>query len=179
MKDKKLLSILFLLAIYVFLANPLISRMDEKVIELRRIERLIAKEKFIQSQAKKINDIYPREKKIIELNKKMFFSDKLSTSSAMGNMQSVIKSFAKENSLQVLSINWADPEEKDGYIKLPISFTVKGYPDGIFNFTKEILSFKKLMRFSVYSISRYRDKLILKAIIVGFKLKGLKKKNVE
>ncbi len=179
MTDKKIILILLLFSVYIFLIKPLNSSFPVKVFELKHIEKAIAKEKFIKKEAKKIEKLYPKEINKIKTNKKLFFPSNISTSSAMSNMQKMIKGIAIKDGLRVVNINWGVAENKKGYIILPISFVVIGYPNNILLFTKNVLSLNKIMKFSIYSTSRYRGKLSLKAVIVGFKINTTQMKKKE
>ncbi len=171
MSDKKLLIILILLAIYIFFVNPLNSKLKMKMFELRNIEKYIAKEKFIENKAKEIKKTYPQAMQKIRKNQQLFFPENISTSSAMSYMQKTIKNLALKEGLNIINMHWGVAENKNNYDSLPISFTMKGYPNQIFLFIKDILSLKKLIKFNIYSTSAYRDKILIRAVVSGFKIK--------
>jgi len=174
MTDKKLLTILLLLAFYIFLVNPLNSKLQMKTFELKHLEKAIAKEKFIEKKSKQIEKLYPEALKKIERNKKLFFEGAVSVSSSMSSMQKIIKNEARNNGLQVVSMNWGIAQDRGGYTVLPISFVVRGAPDRVFSFVKNILSLDKLIRFSMYSTIKFKDIIALRAVVVGFKIKTTK-----
>ncbi len=173
MTDKKLLTILLLLAFYIFVVNPLNSKLQMKTFELRHLEKAIAKEKFIEKKSKEIEKLYPEALKRIEKNKKLFFKGGVSVSSSMSLLQKIIKNVARNSGLQVVSMNWGVAQDRKEYIVLPISFVVRGSPNRVFYFVKNILSLDKLIRFSAYSTSKFNNIIALRAVVVGFKIKTI------
>jgi len=170
MSDKKVLTILVFLAMYVFISVPLKSKLETNVSILRNIERSIAKEKFIEQKSKDIKKLYPKAIQKIKKDTSMFFTEDVSTSSAMSSVQKMIELIAKRNSLRVMNINWGAAIKINGYIKLPISFTLKGYSKNIFLFTRDVLSLKKILKFSIYSTTKYKNEILVRAVVVGFKI---------
>jgi len=168
--DRKLLIILVLLSIYVFWGKPMQSKLSDKTFELRQTERLLAKEIFIQKKSKEIEKIYPAEIKKIEENKRLFFSDKISTSSAMSLMQKRLKRNAKISGVDIVNLNWGTPEYKKGYTSLPISLTIVGYPSQIFSFVRYTVFSDKLFRFLICNTFKRKDKIGVNMIVLGFKL---------
>ena len=171
MNDRKLLAILILLSIYVLITKPLVGQFNDKLFRLRYLEKAIEKEKFIQKKAKEIKKLYPIYMKTAKKNESLLFPANLPISAAMSEMQKIIKKVISENKIESISISWITAEDKKNYVALPISIIIKGTPQQIDKFLKEILSSKKLLRFTMFSISHFRDKLIVRATIMGYKLK--------
>ncbi len=171
MTDKKLLIILLLLAAYIFVVKPLNTSLKTKIFELRNLEKSIAKEKFIEKKAPQIKKLYPLYMKRAKKNDSLFFLENTSVSTSMSNMQKMLKRAIKTNDLISVSMNWGVAEKKDSYQVLPISFIVRGYPNQISGFIKSVLTSHKLFRFITYSVSKYRKKIVVRATVVGFKLK--------
>ncbi len=176
MTDKKILTILLLLAFYIFVVSPLNSSLKMELFELRHLEKAIAKEKFIAKKSEEIKKLYPDAIKKIKKNNSLFFKGSLSNSSAMSSLQNMIKNSAGISGVQVVNMTWGVAVDKKGYTTLPISFLVRGYPNSVFSFVKNMLSLKKFLIFSMFSTSRFRDKLVLRAVVVGFKIKEEKAK---
>ena len=174
MNDKKLLVILILLATYVLAIKPLSSQLNNNLFKLRYLEKMIEKEKFIQKKVKDIKTVFPIYMKVAKKNESLFFAANLPVSAAMSEMQKTIKKAITKNNIESISISWITAENKKDYLTLPISIIIKGSPKQIDNFLREILSSKKLMKFAMLSISHFRNKLIVRATIVGYKLKGEK-----
>ncbi len=174
MTDKKLLTVLLLLAFYIFVVNPLNSKLQMKTFELKHLEKAIAKEKFIEKKSKEIEKLYPEALKRIEKNKKLFFNGGVSVSSSMSLLQKIIKNVARSSGLQVVSMNWGVAQDKKEYIVLPISFVVRGTPNRVFSFVKNVLSLDKLIRFSMYSTTKFNNIIALRAVVIGFKIKTAK-----
>ncbi len=177
MSDKKILAILALLALYVFMVKPLSEKIYLKKFELKNIEKAIVKEKFINKKSSEIKKIYPLQIKTISNNKKLLFSSKISTSSAMSKMQEILNNMAKKNNIKITGMNWAEAIDKGGYLKLPITFLAKGNPEDISSFIKDITSSDKLFRFKMFSISRNNNALSINTTVECFKMKGDKEKH--
>ncbi len=176
--DRRLIIITLLLGIYVFAVKPLNNKTQIKLFELRNIEKAIAKEKFVEKQAEKIKRIYPLQMKVARKNQERFFAYGVSTSSAMSMIQSIISKQAKTNAIKLTNINWGVTEDMGDYIRLPIVFSMTGYPDGVSKFIRAILSQKKLLRFKMFSVSKTaatltktNRMLIVRGVIIGYKLK--------
>ena len=173
MIDKKLLAILILLAGYVLWIKPLQQEAAPKWVQLTTIRKSIAKEEFIAKQAEKIKSIYPVYEKIINSNRALFFPKNTPLATDRSKLQQMVKHLLEQNGLEVVRINWGEVIKKAGYEKLPLSFTARGYPGQIETFLKQLLSANKLIRFEQISISKFRrEKLVIEAIIVGFKLEA-------
>ena len=172
MNDKKLLIILILLATYVLAIKPLSNQLNDSLFKLRYLEKAIEKEKFIQKKVKDIKKVFPTYMKIAKKNENLFFPANLPVSAAMSEMQKIIKKAINKNNIESISISWVTTEDKGNYLVLPISIIIKGSSQQIDNFLRDILSSKKLLRFSMFSVSHFRNKLIVRATIMGYKLKG-------
>ncbi|WP_457643477.1 hypothetical protein [Persephonella sp.] len=171
MVDKRVFVILLLLATYILVVKPTDDKLRYRLVQLKNIEKEIAKEKFVEKESVRIKKIYPRQMEIAKRNLMYFFPYNMRTSTAMSSMQSVIKKAARLHALKVLSMNWGAAEDAGKYMRLPISFRMEGYPDGVAGFIKDILTQKKLMRFDMYSASSNGKKLTISGVIVAYRLK--------
>ncbi len=170
--DKKLMIIVVLLALYVIWIKPLNQKAQFIRFQIAATDKAIAKEKFISKQAKKIKKLYPIYEKTDKENKRIFFSLVTPVSTAMSKLQQSLKRAAKAVGIKITSLNWGEPIKKDGYLKLPLSFTLNGRPEQVSFFLERIADSKKLMRFEEITISKYsKNRLRFNAIVFGFKLR--------
>ena len=172
MIDKKLIAILILLAGYVLLIRPLKQKAYPEWLQVSAIQRSIAKEKFIAKQKKEIKTNYPAYQKIIKQNESFLFPQDSSLTTDRSKLQKMLKGILKRSGLTIVKITWGEIFDRQGYKKLPISFTARGTPKQLERFLKQVQEAKKLLRFEQITISKYRRKelLVIEAIIVAFKM---------
>ena len=177
MADKRLLLILVLLAIYIFGVKPYVDKIPFEMLMLKHLRKAISEEEFIKEKSRDIEKLFPKYIKVSRENRKLFFSPNTPASAAMSNIQAFIKKTSLHDGMQLIRVNWGLKEDKDGYVVLPISMTVKGYPSQLGKFLKDLTKFQKLLKFETVSVSAsaFSSKLSVTAIIRCYKLKGKQK----
>lgn len=170
--SKKDILLIVVFAVYVFISHPLSSKIDENFVKIKILQKSIDKEKFINKEKTKILKIYPKAKRNIKLNKSLFFPSNRSNSFCMNAIQRDLKKIASRTGVSLKNINWGTISDKGNYIVLPISFSIVGYPDEVFDFIEGVNSSKKLIRFFMISTYIYRKtKMGVEGIVVGYKIK--------
>lgn len=174
MADKRMFVILVLLAVYVIGVKPVVDRLPFELIRLKSLRKAISEERFIKNRAKEIESVFPKYLKVDAQNKKLFFAPSVSSSAAMSNVQAFIKKASSLSGMQLMRVNWGSKEDKKGYEILPLSLAVKGYPSQLRVFLKELMQFKKLIKFESVTISAsaFSSELSMTAIVRCYKLKG-------
>ena len=141
--------------------------------ELSLINAKIAKEKHIIANKDMLIKKIKSQEKVAIQNKKMLFPPNVNDSIAFGKIQSFVKRVVSNLGMDFVSSNWGEPVQKEGYLKLPISFIVRCYPEQVDEFLKKMYSYDKLLKIESITIGKFRkEKLVLNLIICGFKLES-------
>ncbi|HIE58638.1 MAG TPA: hypothetical protein EYP82_01620 [Hydrogenothermaceae bacterium] len=103
--------------------------------------------------------------------KKKMFSAKINDSIALGKIQGFTKEIAKKTGVEVVVSNWGEPVSKGKYKKLPVSFTIRAYPQQLTLFFDQLYSYDKFLKIDTLTIGKFRkEKLVLSFTIAGYKL---------
>jgi Tfp pilus assembly protein PilO len=168
---RNLLFLLLSILLFMKYGEPTKKDIEYLKGELTLLNTKISKESWILKEKRNLMKELKKQEKKAEENRKKLFSSNLNNSIALGKVQNYIKKIAEDSGMDFVSSNWGEPIEKDRYIKLPISFILRGYPANVDTFLKKLYSWNKLLKIETITIGKFnRQKLVLNFTIFAFKL---------
>ena len=173
MIDKRTVLILILLVLYVFYVKPKSENLDSLTDEVLFYQKKIVREEYIKENKDKVIKEINRMLEIDKKNEEKLFPSDIPNSEAFGKIEDMLKSKAKDLELEFINSYWGEPvtDEENGYVKLPITATVRGMPDSIDRYTREVLSWDRLLKPERMILGTYqREKVHLSITVVGYKM---------
>jgi len=168
---RNLLALLFVILVFITYGEPAKEDMENLKEELLLLNTRISKENDILKKKRKLIEELKRQKEVALKNEKKLFPADVNDSIALGEIQSFVKKIARDSGMDFVSSNWGEPVEKEGYVKLPISFILRGYPENVDEFLRKLYSYDRLLRIERITIGKFKkEKLVLNFVISAFKM---------
>ena len=178
--SKRPLVLLLAILIFSLYARPAREAVEKLKDELIFINAKIKREQSILERKKDFLKVIQKQQQRAEVNEKKMFASVVNDSIALGEIQSHIKKIALDIGMDFVSSNWGEPLKKHKYIKLPISFMLRGYPDEVNEFFKKLSSLEKIFKIERITIGKYKkEKLVLNFSLSGFKMMAEEQKGSE
>ena len=124
--------------------------------KLLLINTKIEKNRYILTQKDKIKKQIQQQLGIDKLNREKLFSESINNSIALGEIQNFVKSVAEKLNIEVVMSNWGEPELKNEYKKLPVSFVLRAYPQQLKPFFDKIYSYQKFLKIETFTTGKYK-----------------------
>ncbi len=172
MVDKKTVAILVILVFYIFFVKPKSQIIESVMNELLFYQKKIVKEQYIKENKGKVIKEINEMLKVDKENEKKLFSSDTPNSEAFGKIEDMLKSLAGELELEFVNSYWGEPivDEEHGYVKLPITASVRGMPEKIDEYLRKVLNWDKLLKIDRMILGTYqRQKVHLSITVNGYK----------
>ncbi len=182
MSNKKLLVLLLSVAFYVMYASSYSEKIDTLKEQILYLNMKIQKEESIKANRKKILSEIDKVLKVAEKNEKLLYSPDQNNSEIQGSIQMFLKKTASDSMATFINAAWNEPleEEKAGYVSLPITASIKGTPDAMAFFLKNLYKSEKLLNIKTLDIGKIRPIFVYYSITVaGYKPLKKEKKHGE
>ena len=180
MNNKKLLILLLSVAFYVKFASPYGEKIDTLKDEILYLNMKIQKEESIKENRKKIQKKLDKALKIAKENEEFLYKPDENNSEIQGKLQMFLKETASKYYATFINAAWNEPyiDEKNRFIELPITASIKGTPDAMNYFFKNIYKSKKLVNIKNLDIGKMRPLQVYFSITIsGYKLMGQEQDN--
>ena len=175
-KEKIMFSILVVIMVFTFIFEGVpiltnyyadsVDEIDQLITRIERLDKLLQKEDFWDKEYSKIKSA--EEEKITQL-----FSAK-SRELVAAKLQSLLKKMARENSVNLESLNLPEFKKNSQWLIISQSISIKGSTANIFNFIKSIESNNKKLVLSDIKLRSNRRQLRGSLTIVGFSSNTIK-----
>jgi len=173
--DKLTILLVCLLMVAVFDLKPRnLEYEDANNIQSFMIKKKqLAKEKIFFKNSQSIKNQTDELLEEIKNNEKAIFPDSMEITPIQTLIQKKITVSFRSINLVIDNFRWLDPVyKKEGYVNIPVSFSVAGSPAQLMEGLKILLRGETILSIPMYTLRGYpRDKnlLELNATIVGFK----------
>ncbi len=169
-----LLIIILLITIYYSISEKYEEKNMFLLTKLQKTVKQLAKEEYLASNTESFLKNFNRCMNIEQANEKLLFPPYSSTSEDMNKLQAIINSAFKATGCTVKLITWGEPIKETGYYKLPITFSVSGSPESIFEALKRIYLSNKFIHtvnISAQKTKKLKTEIVeLYGTIVAYKL---------
>jgi len=169
--SKYILIIIASVILYMSYTLDLKQKNKELLEQLLLINTKIYQNNQLLKNKEKILNKIKEQLAIAEKNRKKLFPPSTNDSVALGQIQGFIKNVATKIGIEVVVSNWGEPILKERYKKLPVSFTIRAYPQQLALFFDQLYSYDKFLKIDTLTIGKFRkEKLVLTFTVAGYKL---------